>query len=214
MSVNSSVATRRGEPAATSVTGPPKLCLVHDAWPGDDTVVRAAWLRRAIDRALLASSLVPATPLLDVREFGWTAMLRDQWRAIREEARFGGGAVTPERCPVTAAAVASIPGLHAVRFESLAPGAYFPPRGLSDRALLTCHLGLVVPRGGDLRMLVGGRMARWAEGETLFFDAGQAQGRWNDGSEDGLVLTVELRRPLRWPGRWIADALLGRRLRI
>src|SRR3546814_18910846 len=40
---------------------------------------------------------------------------------------------------------------------------------LSTKGLLTCHLGLIVPRDGDVRMRIGDRIIRW-EGETLVFD--------------------------------------------
>jgi hypothetical protein len=35
---------------------------------------------------LIASSLVSNDPVLDVRDFAWTQMLRENWQAIRDEA--------------------------------------------------------------------------------------------------------------------------------
>ncbi len=171
---------------------------------------------------------MPVAPVLDVRAFDWTGGLRDHWRTIRDEARFaaldgdragaegrfalwrrgGREAVNAARCPATAAAVAAIPGLDSASFSVLPPGAHVPVQRGPTRGLLTCHLGLIVPRDGDARMRVGDRVIRWAEGETLVFDDTYEHEAWNDSGSTRVVLRVRVRRPLRQPGRWIADALL------
>jgi len=58
-------------------------------------------LRRTVDRIIARSSLVPNDPVLDARLFAWTALLRDNWQAIRDEAL----AVTrnPDAVPALAA---------------------------------------------------------------------------------------------------------------
>src|SRR3546814_19091675 len=43
-------------------------------------------LRRLVDRRIAAASLVPNHAVLDVRAFPWTAELRANWRAVRNEA--------------------------------------------------------------------------------------------------------------------------------
>src|SRR5262249_31106474 len=43
-------------------------------------------LRGLFDRIIGGSSLVSNDPVLDVRDFAWTALLRDNWQAIRAEA--------------------------------------------------------------------------------------------------------------------------------
>lgn len=189
---------------------------------------RRAGLNRIADRVIGEFSLVPVAPVLDVRAFGWTRGLRDNWRAIRDEARaamlgedqaradgrftlWRRGDREPAnavRCPATAAAVATIPGLDSASFSVLPPGAYVPVQRGPTRGLLTCHLGLIVPRDGDARMRVGDRMVRWAEGETLVFDDTYDHEVWNDSGGTGVVLRVRVRRPLRQPGRWSADTLL------
>ncbi|HEV7288993.1 aspartyl/asparaginyl beta-hydroxylase domain-containing protein [Sphingomonas sp.] len=183
-------------------------------------------LRVLADRVIAAFSLVPVAPVLDVRVFCWTRGLRDAWRTIREEAlataslRDQGDApfvlwrrgarvdANIARCPATAAAVGRIPGLESASFAILPPGAHVPRRRGATRGLLTCHLGLIVPRDGDVRMRVGDRMVRWAEGETLVFDDTYDHEAWNDTGGTRVVLRVRVRRPLRQPGRWFADTLL------
>ncbi len=180
------------------------------------------------DRVISGCSLVPVTPVLDVRGFGWTCLLRSNWRAIREEAEMAmrpGGlvATTPiwrqgravagqlARCPATAAVIAHVPGLDGAGFARLAAGTHVPAHRGVTRGLLTCDLGLIVPRDGDPRMRVGDRVVRWAEGETLVFDDTCDHEVWNDAHGTGVVLRLRFRRPLRQPGRWIVDRLLGLR---
>lgn len=181
----------------------------------------ALW--RWVDRVIARFSLVPDDAVLDVRGFGWTARLRDQWRAIRDEAdrlesprhmvtelwRDGVPvAGASHACPATLAALAGVPGLEQAGFVALAGGAHLPVRRGATRALLTCHLGLIVPRDGDVRMRVGDRVLRWAEGETLVFDDSRGHSLSNDSSGARVVLALRFRRPLRQPGRWIGERLV------
>ncbi|SDA27122.1 beta-hydroxylase [Sphingomonas sp. NFR15] len=201
-------------------------------------------LRGVLDRLIAASSLVPNDPVLDVRDFAWTAPLRENWRAIRDEALgvalqgdaapslatispdhraiarvgqwksfflSGYGCAIDEniaRCPATAAAVARIPGINTALFSILAPGTHIPDHRGVTKGLLTCHLGLIVPRDGDVRMRIGDRIVRWAEGETLVFDDTYNHEVWNDTSGTRVVLLIQFARPLRRPGRIVADLVL------
>src|SRR3546814_4735954 len=74
------------------------------------------------------------------------------------------------RCPRTATLVAGIPNLNSAFFSILAPGTHIPDHRGVTKGLITCHLGLIVPRDGDVRMRIGDRIVRWAEGETLVLD--------------------------------------------
>jgi beta-hydroxylase len=191
-------------------------------------------LRGVFDRLIAASSLVSNAPVLDVRDFAWTAMLRANWRAIRDEAvaaappadrqpiaepgiwrsffLWGYGFPIEEnlaRCPATAAVVAQVPGLTNAFFSILAPGAHIPDHRGVTKGLITCHLGLVVPTDGDVRMRVGDRVVRWAEGETLVFDDTYRHEVWNDTGGARVVLLIQAARPLKNPGKWFADLFLG-----
>ena len=114
-----------------------------------------------------------------------------------------------DRCPVTAALVERIPGLNSAFFSILAPGTHIPDHRGVTKGLITCHLGLIVPRDGDVRMRVHDRIVRWAEGETLVFDDTYHHEVWNDTAATRVVLLVQFERPLRNPGKWIADRFLG-----
>ena len=202
-------------------------------------------LRGVFDRLIASSSLVPNDPVLDTREFAWTAMLRDNWEAIRDEATavalrgeaspslatispdhrsiaevnkwrsfflWGYGFPIDEnlaRCPRTQAVVEAIPGLNSAFFSILAPGTHIPEHRGVTKGLITCHLGLLVPRDGNVRMRVHDRIVRWAEGETLVFDDTYQHEVWNDTEGTRVVLLVQFERPLRNPGKWFADFFLG-----
>ena len=113
------------------------------------------------------------------------------------------------RCPRTAALVERIPGLNSAFFSILAPGTHIPEHRGVTKGLITCHLGLIVPRDGDVRMRVGDRIVRWAEGETLVFDDTYSHEVWNDTEGTRVVLLIQFERPLRNPGKWFADLFLG-----
>ncbi|WP_174292977.1 aspartyl/asparaginyl beta-hydroxylase domain-containing protein [Sphingomonas bacterium] len=202
-------------------------------------------LRGVFDRLIASSSLVPNDPVLDTRDFAWTAILRDHWETIRDEAiavALRGEAspslatISPDhrsiaevnkwrsffiwgygfridenanRCPQTSALVERIPGLNSAFFSILAPGTHIPEHRGVTKGLITCHLGLLVPRDGDVRMRVHDRIVRWAEGETLVFDDTYQHEVWNDTDGTRVVLLVQFERPLRNPGKWFADFFLG-----
>ena len=96
-------------------------------------------------------------------------------------------------------------GRAANRVAILPPGAHHAIRRGATKGLITCHLGLVVPRDGDVRMRVGDRVVRWSEGETLVFDDTYDHEVWNEASGTRIVLRIRFDRPLRNPGKWVAD---------
>ena len=202
-------------------------------------------LRGPVDRLIARFSLVSNDPVLDVRGFAWTAMLRDHWQTIRDEAvavaLHGAAApslatISPDhraiaevdkwrsfflwgygfpiadnlaRCPETQRLVERIPGLNSAFFSILAPGTHIPDHRGVTKGLITCHLGLIVPQDGDVRMRVDDRIVRWAEGETLVFDDTYQHEVWNETSGTRVVLLIQFARPLRQPGKAIADFFLG-----
>ncbi|PZU10065.1 aspartyl/asparaginyl beta-hydroxylase domain-containing protein [Sphingomonas sp.] len=111
------------------------------------------------------------------------------------------------RCPRTAEIVGRIPDLNTAFFSILAPGAHIPAHRGVTKGLLTCHLGLIVPEG-RLEMAVGPERVRWAPGKTILFDDSWPHEVWNDTAETRVILLLQIRRPLRAPGRWLANAFL------
>ncbi len=133
----------------------------------------------------------------------------DSWKSFFLH---GYGYAIPEniaRCPNTARAIAGIPGLNSAFFSILAPGTHIPDHRGVTKALITCHLGLIVPKDGDVRMRVADQIVRWGEGEMLVFDDTYRHEVWNDSKETRVVLLIHIDRPLRQPGKWFADLFMG-----
>lgn len=233
-------------PDLNVISGAPQPGAAMEAERGRPLIITIGKaLRGLFDKLIGSSSLVANDPVLDVRDFPWTAMLRDNWEAIRDEATAVAlrGEASPslatispdhrsiaevnkwrsfflwgygyriddnaDRCPRTAALVERIPGLNSAFFSILAPGTHIPDHRGVTKGLITCHLGLIVPRDGDVRMRVHDRIVRWAEGETLVFDDTYRHEVWNDTAGTRVVLLVQFERPLRQPGKWFADFFMG-----
>lgn len=233
-------------PDVTAVSGAPHPDEELKAEKGRPLILRVGkHLRGFFDALISSSSLVSNDPVLDMRDFAWTQLLRDNWEAIREEAisvalqpeaapslatispdhraiakinmwrsffLWGYGFPAEENlasCPNTTRVIEQIPGLNTAFFSILAPGTHIPDHRGVTKALLTCHLGLIVPKDGDVRMRVDDRIVRWAEGETLVFDDTYRHEVWNDTENTRVVLLIQFARPLRHPGKWIADTFLS-----
>ena len=113
------------------------------------------------------------------------------------------------RCPMTAAIVERIPDLNSAFFSILLPGTRIEPHHGPTKGLVTCHLGLVVPVNGGCRMRLHDREVGWEEGECLVFDDTYRHEVRHDGDSPRIVLLVQVKRPLRTPGRQIADFFLA-----
>ena len=118
-----------------------------------------------------------------------------------------------ERCPDTAAVLEQIPGLVTAFFSILAPGAHIPPhRGVTKR-IVNCHLALMVPRQASqpedrCRMLVDDQVVTWEPGKCVVFDDTYQHAVWNPTQEMRVVLLLQVKRPIRQPGRFLGDLFL------
>jgi beta-hydroxylase len=232
-------------PDLNVISGAPVPGAAMAAEPDRPLIIRwGKHFRGLFDRLIASSSLVSNDPVLDVRDFAWTQVLRAKWETIRDEATrvaLQGDAapslatISPdhraiaeinkwrsfflwgygfpidenlEQCPKTAEIIKAIPGLNSAFFSILAPGTHIPAHRGVTKGLITCHLGLIVPKDGDVRMRVDDRIVRWSEGETLVFDDTYNHEVWNDTIGTRVVLLVQFQRPLRHPGKWVADMFL------
>jgi len=113
------------------------------------------------------------------------------------------------RCPVTSAAVERIPGLNSAFFSILEPGAHIPRHRGVTKAILTAHLGLIVPEPREqCRMAVEQEMLLWEEGRTLVFDDTFHHEVWNDTNGLRAVLLIQFRRPVGLMGKLAGEAFL------
>ena len=114
-----------------------------------------------------------------------------------------------DRCPVTRSVVAQIPELNSAFFSILEPGTHIPRHRGVTKAIMTAHLGLIVPRArAACRMQVDNEIVHWEEGKALVFDDTFHHEVWNDSAELRAVLLLQFRRPVGPVGRLVGGAFL------
>ena len=172
--------------------------------------LEARWpeIREEVDRLLARQEGIP--PLADISPDHRRIAPPDKWKSFF---LYGYGYSHEEnlrRCPKTAEAVAKVPGLNSAFFSILTPGAHIPRHRGVTKAILTAHLGLIVPRKReDCRMQVADEMLTWEEGRVLVFDDTYFHEVWNDTGEMRVILLIQFRRPTGWLGRKVGDLFLG-----
>ncbi|MEA3064778.1 MAG: hypothetical protein QOJ27_1224, partial [Sphingomonadales bacterium] len=103
------------------------------------------------------------------------------------------------RCPRTVEAMRQVPlsaigsRTPSVFFSLLRPGAHIPPHTGMLNSRLICHLPLIVPPGGWLR--VGAETRAWEEGRLLLFDDSIEHEALNPAQALRVVLIFDIWRP-------------------
>lgn len=80
-----------------------------------------------------------------------------------------------------------------VMFSLLRAGSRIPPHTGMINTRFICHLPLIVPGNGALR--VGNSQRGWEYGKILIFDDTVEHEAWNNAAEDRLVLIFDIWRP-------------------
>ena len=110
------------------------------------------------------------------------------------------------RCPQTARILDNIPGLLSAFYSVMLAGAHVPQHTGPTKAILTAHLGLIVPlRRERCHMAVSDRDVVWEEGRVVVFDDMYPHEVWNDTDEDRIILLLHIKRPLKFPGSVLRD---------
>lgn len=74
---------------------------------------------------------------------------------------------------------------------------------------MTLHLGLRVPKDAERCWIEAGDMRdHWRDGEALVLDDTFPHAVWNETDETRVILLVQFRRPMRAPGRWLANVVV------
>mgnify|MGYP000302408819 CR=1 FL=1 len=103
------------------------------------------------------------------------------------------------RFPATLAAMAALPLCRissrapTIMFSRLAPGAQIPAHHGMINGRLICHLPLIVPGDGALR--VGNQTRTWCFGELLIFDDSIEHAAWNHALNERIVLIFDVWHP-------------------
>ncbi|MEO0425040.1 MAG: aspartyl/asparaginyl beta-hydroxylase domain-containing protein [Pseudomonadota bacterium] len=113
------------------------------------------------------------------------------------------------RCPRTSELVRSVPGLISAFFSIHTPGTHLPRHYGPTNGMITCHLGLQIPKDKHAcRINIDDSPYSWENGKFLIFDDTYYHEVWNDTDENRIVLLMHVERPLRQPGKAIADGFL------
>jgi beta-hydroxylase len=111
------------------------------------------------------------------------------------------------RCPETTRVIEKIPNLQSAFFSIMTPGTHLKRHRGPTKGLMTCHLGLILPRQPEKCLIeIHRKKYYWSEGKTLVFDDTFKHEVWNQTDEDRVVLLIHFLRPLRFPGnlvRWL-----------
>ena len=109
-------------------------------------------------------------------------------------------------CPETTKILEQIPNLNSGFFSILQAGAEIPPHCGVTKAILTCHLGLQVPRDSQhCVMRVADQTCHWESGKAFVFDDTFEHEVWNHTREDRVILLLQFKRPMAWRGRVLGD---------
>jgi ornithine lipid ester-linked acyl 2-hydroxylase len=114
------------------------------------------------------------------------------------------------RCPETARVLERIPGLLTAMYSVMLPGAHVPRHNGPTKAIVTAHMGLIVPREREkCRMAIGDHEVVWQEGQIAIFDDMFPHEVWNDTEDHRVILLLHLKRPLCFPGSLVRDMLFA-----
>jgi ornithine lipid ester-linked acyl 2-hydroxylase len=106
-------------------------------------------------------------------------------------------------CPETWRVVQKIPGLKSAMFSIFEPGKHLSTHRGPYNGVLRFHLGLIVPKTGDIGIRVSDQVCRWEEGRALIFDDAYRHEAWNHSDQVRVVLFVDFAKPERFPGNVI-----------
>ncbi|HET7674828.1 MAG TPA: aspartyl/asparaginyl beta-hydroxylase domain-containing protein [Gammaproteobacteria bacterium] len=136
-------------------------------------------------------------------EYWQTLNHSPNWNAFffyRDGVRYDGNC---RRCPKTAAALDALDLSRVPEhspealFSILTPGTHIPPHTGVTNTRLVCHLPLVIPGNGALK--VAGEAREWSEGRCMIFDDTFEHEAWNDSDRTRVVLIFDLWNPYLTP---------------
>lgn len=103
-----------------------------------------------------------------------------------------------EFCPYTTQLVKDIPGVKAVLFASLPPGARLPRHRDPYSGSLRFHMGLITPNDPACFIDVDGERYHWRDGEAVMFDETFIHYAENTTDHDRVILFCDIERPLKY----------------
>lgn len=115
-----------------------------------------------------------------------------------------------ELCPVTAAAIADVPGVVVAFFSIFEPNTHIPAHRGVTKALINVHLGLLVPQGPPrCEIRVDDEIRGWDPGQLLILDETYEHEAWNEHDEPRVVLFLQIKRPMKLRARLLGKLFLS-----
>ncbi|MBL8708818.1 MAG: aspartyl/asparaginyl beta-hydroxylase domain-containing protein [Rhodospirillaceae bacterium] len=193
--------------------GQQSLIGAPSVWPSDVfpsvRPLEENWhlIRRELDALLVQRDLLP--PFQTISRDQRRIAKGDRWKTFILVG-FGSWSLrSVRRCPETARLLAGIPDLQTAFFSILAPGYHIPPHRGITRGLVRVHLAVKVPTDGQkCRIRIDRDEHHWQEGKCLVFDDTFEHEVWNETDEERVVLLLDIKRPMRWPGRLVNEIFL------
>ncbi len=182
----------------STVENTPFLDSRQFPWAKD---LEANWpvIRQELEQVLKVQDRLPS--FQEISKDQVTLTQDDRWKTFFMYAygyRMEGNCL---RCPETERLVKAVPGMFTAFFSILAPGKHIPLHRGPYNGLLRAHLVLIVPEPNTAcRIEVGGETRHWETGKCMVFDDTYKHQVWNDTDGTRVVLFLDVRRPLRWPG--------------
>jgi beta-hydroxylase len=164
-------------------------------------------IREELARVLRSEKAIP--PFRDFAPGHERIVEADDWRSFFF---WGYGYPVNEnlaRCPATAAAISRVPGLVSAIYSVVKPGAHIKRHQGVSKAIMTAHIALIVPREREkCRMEVDRTQVVWKQDEAVVIDDTYPHEVWNESDETRVVLLIQFRRPMRWPGYLLGSLII------
>ncbi|GJL92974.1 aspartyl/asparaginyl beta-hydroxylase domain-containing protein [Hyphococcus sp.] len=146
-------------------------------------------------------------PLADISPDHERIAHREEWKSFFLWGYGYRSDVNCAKCPHTTRLVETIPGLQTAMFSILSPGAHIPPHTGVTKAIFNCHLGLMIPAGLDQCWIsIDDKKYNWNEGKIIAFDDTYRHEVRNLTDKERVVLLLQVKRPVRFPGNLAANA--------
>ncbi|MFQ5417259.1 MAG: aspartyl/asparaginyl beta-hydroxylase domain-containing protein [Myxococcota bacterium] len=193
--------------ARHSLVGDPEV-FENDTFPWSADLERG-WpvIRRDALRALELRDHIPA--FQEVSPDQYRISDTDEWKTFWYRGFGHRSRIFAELFPDTARLVDAVPGVETAFFSIIAPGKHIIAHRGVYKGFINYHLGVLVPRDRErCRMRVGAEHFFWEEGKSRIFDDTYEHEVWNETDEERVVLMLQIRRPLRAPGRQVSEIFL------
>lgn len=99
-----------------------------------------------------------------------------------------------DKCPILKSIIKNDSSVETAFFSLLEPGKRIPKHSGPYAGILRYHLGLKIPKEGDVFINLNNKKYSWVEGEGVLFDETYPHYVHNDSEEDRIILFIDIKR--------------------